>query len=245
MQRPNSSAILLEDRSMARIRVLLADDHAVLRTGLRLLINAQEDMKVCGEAADGRQAVLETIAASPDVVVMDLTMPAGGGVAAIESIRQRCPQTRVLVLTMHQDIAYVRTALAAGAHGYVGKQAADRELLHGIRAVCAGQTFVDSTLSAMMVQDVVHLVSDAPTTAPTLERLSGRERQVLELLSRGHTNQQVADRLYLSVKTAETYRARLSRKLGLRDRADFIRYALETGLLSPNRAVAGGWREPH
>ncbi|MDB5334098.1 MAG: two component transcriptional regulator, LuxR family [Phycisphaerales bacterium] len=216
-----------------KIRVLLADDHAVLRAGLRMLIDSQPDMLVSREASDGREAVTHAGGGQVDVAVVDLSMPAGGGVRAIEAIRARCPDLRVLVLSMHNDAAYVRTALAAGANGYVAKAAADTELLAGIRAVHRGKTFIDPALAGTIVsQSLSPEVSDAP-------RLSERERQVLEFLARGHTNQEIANRLFLSVKTAETYRARLSRKLGLKNRADFVRYGLESGILTRDETDTG------
>ncbi|MDB5358068.1 MAG: two component transcriptional regulator, LuxR family [Phycisphaerales bacterium] len=209
-----------------KIRVLLADDHAVLRAGLRLLINSQPDMVVAREAADGREAVALAEDGELDVAVVDLTMPAGGGVRAIEAIRALRPELRVLVLSMHHEAAYVRTALAAGANGYVAKVAADTELLAGIRAVHRGKTFIDPSLAGAIVSQAF---GPAVHASP---RLSERERQVLGFLSHGHTNQEIANRLFLSVKTAETYRARLSRKLGLKNRADFVRYGLESGILT-------------
>ncbi|MDB5304139.1 MAG: DNA-binding response regulator [Phycisphaerales bacterium] len=209
-----------------KIRVLLADDHAVLRAGLRLLINSQPDMVVMREASDGREAVVMAGDVQLDVAVVDLSMPAGGGVRAIEAIRSLRPDLRLLVLSMHNEAAYVRTALAAGANGYVAKVAADTELLAGIRAVHCGKTFIDPALAGAVVSQAF---CPAAAAAP---RLSERERQVLQFLSRGHTNQEIADRLFLSVKTAETYRARLGRKLGLKNRADFVRYGLESGMLT-------------
>jgi DNA-binding NarL/FixJ family response regulator len=222
--------------SSDRIKVVLADDHAVLRAGLRLLIGGQGDMCVVGEAADGREAARLAAELRPDVVLMDVSMPGGGGLKAIEEVRSGTPHTKVLVLSMHEDAAYVRTALTAGAGGYVAKQSADTELLKAIRAVAAGQTYLDPRISA-----AVDAEAHRPAAAGvSLDRLSGRERQVLELLTQGYTNQQIADRLFLSVKTAETYRARIGKKLGLKDRADFVRYGLEMGLLSSEKPA----REP-
>ena len=214
---------------MSKIRVLLADDHAVLRAGLRMLINSQQDMEVVREAADGREAVSQALEPEVDVVVMDLSMPGGGGVQAIESIRTRRPELPILVLSMHHDPAYVRTALAAGARGYIAKESADTELLAGIRTVREGKLFVDPSLAASVV-------SEAFSRPAGTAVLSERERQVLGLLCRGHTNQEVADRLFVGVKTAETYRARLGRKLGLKNRADFVRYGLESGILTAPEA---------
>lgn len=225
---------------MAKIRILIADDHPILRAGLRVLINSQTDMQVVDEAADGRETVRKAADLQPDIIVMDLTMPACGGVQAMEAVRRSSPRTKVLVLSMHSDPAYVRTAMAAGARGYIPKQAADTELLTGLRAVHQGQVFIDPALAVHLVEDAPHGPRDHAETEP-LERLSERERQVLELLVQGYTNQQIADRLFLSVKTTETYRARLVRKLNLKDRADLVRFGIEHGMLaSPGSPPPGG-----
>jgi two-component system, NarL family, response regulator NreC len=223
--------------STDRIKVLLADDHAVLRAGLRMLIDAQGDMRVVGEAGDGREAARLAAELKPDLVVMDVSMPGGSGIKAIEDVRAACATSQVLVLSMHQEPAYVRAALTAGASAYVAKRSADTELLKAIRTVAAGQTYLDPTVAGGLDTQEQ---PPRPAAGASLDRLSGRERQVLELLTQGYTNQQIADRLFLSVKTAETYRARIGKKLGLKDRADFVRYGLEMGLLSGG----GTTREP-
>jgi two-component system response regulator NreC len=217
---------------MVRIRVLLADDHAVLRAGLRALIRAQPDLDVVGEAGDGDGAVQKAIDTAPDVVVMDLTMP-GGGVRAIERIRHQCPAVRVLVLTMHDAPAYLRSSLAAGASGYVVKSAADSDLLAAIRAVHRGKVVLDPSLAAAVVYGSLprRTVGGSPGGP-----LSPREREVLDLIAQGYTNQQMADQLGLSVKTVETYRSRLVEKLGLRSRAELVRYALDSGLFASGEA---------
>src|SRR5262245_65048872 len=208
---------------MTKIRVLIADDHAVLRAGVRLLINAQPDMEVVGDAADAHEPVRQAQAAAPDVITLDLTMPGGSSVKAIERLRQECPQVRVLALTMHDDPAYLRAVLAAGGAGYVVKTAADAELLTAIRAVARGRTFVDLNLAGAGA--VFGGGAPGPGGPPAL---SQREREVLTLLARGHTNQEIADRLFLSVKSIETNRARIGDKLGQRNRADPVRHATET-----------------
>ncbi len=212
---------------MARIRILLADDHAVLRAGLRMLISSQRDLEVVGEASDGDEAVRKAAALRPDVALVDITMPGSGGIKAIERIRLAAPATRVLVLTMHDVPAYLRAALAAGATGYVVKRAADSDLLAAIRGVHQGQTVLDPSLSARVVQGGLRRRGPA---SPTTALLSQREREVLELVAQGYTNQQIADHLGLSVKTIETYRARLVEKLELQSRAELVRYALDSGL---------------
>jgi two-component system, NarL family, response regulator NreC len=222
---------------MEKIRVLIADDHAVLRAGLRLLINTQQDMTVVAEAAEGVEAVRLANETKPDVVVMDITMPAMGGIEAIEQIRQAIPQTQILVLTMHDDTAYLRSALAAGASGYVVKKSADSELISAINAVYRGQMFVDLASSSGAIQEALLDRSNKDQGRPSDPKslLSQREKAVLRLVAEGYTNQQAADRLCLSVKTIETYRMRLAEKLGLRTRADLTRYALEIGLIGAGK----------
>jgi two-component system response regulator NreC len=201
-----------------RTRILLADDHAILRAGLAMLIESQPDLTVTAEAADGIEAIEKARALRPDVVVLDLTMPKMSGLEALREIRRECPSTQVLVLTMHDDPAYGRTVIGAGALGYVTKKAADRELLLAIRTVREGRTFVD--------------ISQAEEMLPIAGPLSQREQQVLAELSRGFTHQEIADRLALSIKTVETYLARLCTKLRIHRRADLVRYALDSGLLT-------------
>jgi len=226
---------------MTKIRVLIVDDHAIVRAGLRMLINPQPDMEVVGEAADGHEALRQALEANPDVLTLDLTMPGGGGLKTLERLRQGCPQTRVLVLTMHEDPSYLRAALAAGASGYVAKSAVDGDLLAAIRSVAQGRTFVSMNLSDNGTHQVL---GDPPTGTESPPRvpvklLSSREQEVLKLLAQGHTNKEAGTQLRLSVKTIETYRARLADKLGLRSRADLTRYALEMGLLDPGPAALG------
>lgn len=223
---------------MAKIRVLIADDHAVLRAGLRMLLEAEPDMEVVGEAADAPEAVRKAVALRPHVALVDITMPGGGGLQAVERIRRGSPRTRVLVLTMHDDPSYARAVLAAGGSGHVVKEVGGPELLSAIRAVHRGQTVVDLGRAGGPAGDTFAVRETGQGARPvTLPRgLSRRERQVLELLAHGHTNQQAADRLSVSVKTVETYRARLAEKLGLRNRADLVRFALETGLLRPDQS---------
>lgn len=213
---------------VAKIRVLLADDHGVLRAGLRLLVNAEPDMEVTGEAGSAEETVRVAKEARPDVTVLDLSMP-GGGLKALEALRRQCPDTRVLVLTMHDDPAYLRSALAAGAVGYVVKKVADRELLSSIRAVYHGATI--AFLSAPAGGSHAARVSEALPDAAARPTLSNREQEVLVLLARGYTNRQIAERLQRSVKSIETHRSRLSQKLGLKTRAEIVRYAFTTGLL--------------
>ena len=213
------------------IRILLADDHAVMRSGLRLLIDNQTDMEVVGEAGDGLQAIDRAAALQPDVVVLDLTMPLMDGLTCLRQIRQRAPQSRVLVLTMHADEQYLRDALARGAAGYVVKQAADQEVLSAIRAVMRGEMYIHPSMTKALLRELVDQ-SAVPQTGDAVSLLSEREAQVIRQVARGHTNQEIAEKLSLSVKTVETYRARAMEKLGLSSRAALVRYAMEQGWLN-------------
>jgi two-component system response regulator NreC len=225
---------------MAKIRVLLADDHAVLRAGLKMLVNHQADMEVVGEAANFAETIRLSSIVKPDVITLDLTMPDGNGMEKVEQVCRECPGARILVLTMHDDPAYLRAALSAGASGYVVKRAADTELLSAVRAVHAGRAFVDLELHGAQPKTVFVAPAQSGGSDPRAAHgLSDRERTVLERLAQGHTNQAIADQLDVSVKTVESYRARLLRKLGLRTRADIIRYAVETGILVPGTPRTG------
>jgi two-component system, NarL family, response regulator NreC len=217
---------------MQKITVLIADDHAILRAGLKLLINAQADMEVVAEAPDGDQAVRAARNTSPQVALMDLTMPGSGGMGALEEIARCCPDTRVLVLSMHDDPAYLRSVLAAGARGYVLKRAVDMELLAAIRAVHRGGVYVDPSLAHVFVQDALEKPPTADRASPSLKILSERERQVLTLVAQGYGSQEIAKQIVVSVKTVETYRARIAEKLGLRTRHEIVRFAIQMGLLT-------------
>jgi two-component system response regulator NreC len=216
-----------------KITVLIADDHAILRSGLRLLIDAQADMVVVSEASDGEQAVQAACETRPDVALMDLTMPRAGGMRALQEIVRDCGKTRVLVLTMHDDPAYLRSVLAAGASGYVLKRSVDAELLAAIRAVHRGGTFVDPSLANVLVQDLLAKKGAKAQRTRPVSILSDRELQVLRLVARGYSSQQIAKQILVGVKTVETYRSRLAQKLGLRTRSDVVRFAVQMGLLTP------------
>ena len=213
----------------APIRILIADDHAVLRAGVAMLLAAQPDLVVVGEAADGTETALRARELQPDVVLLDLSMPGPASGDVIRQVLRASPASRVLVLTMHDDPAYLASAMLAGAVGYVVKKVADTELLQAIRAVHAGRTFVDLTRTSESHPRPVAGRNDPGRVVP--KDLSGREVEVLRLLARGHSNQQVADQIRVSVKTVETYRTRLSEKLGLKGRAELYRFAVESGLL--------------
>jgi len=208
------------------IRVLIVDDHAVVRSGLRRLLDAEADIETVGEAANADRAVFEAIEAKPDVVLMDLVMPEKGGIEGMPALLQAVPETRVLVLSMQDDPRYVRGAFEAGASGYVLKDAADTEVVSAIRAVAAGERYVHPALGAKLVSAEAEGRRRAEQ-----DPLSEREREVLRLLALGHTNQEIAEQLYISVRTVETHRAHIMQKLSLSSRADLVRYAIAEGLL--------------
>jgi DNA-binding NarL/FixJ family response regulator len=206
--------------------VLVVDDHAVVRSGLRRLLDAEKDIETVGEAPNADRAVFEALDAKPDVVLLDLMMPEKGGIEGMPALLQAVPEAKVLVLSMQDDPRYVRAAFEAGASGYVLKEAADTEVVAAVRAVAAGERYVHPALGARLI------------AAETEERrraeqdpLSEREREVLRLLALGHTNQEIAKQLYISVRTAETHRAHIMQKLSLSSRAELVRYALESGLI--------------
>jgi DNA-binding NarL/FixJ family response regulator len=211
------------------ISIVIADDHSVLRVGLKMLLEAEADMEVVGEAGDGEEALRLVEEHSPDVLLLDLTMPGKGGLEALREAGTRCPDTRVLVLTMHDDASYLREALAFGAAGYVLKRAADIELTAAIRAVHRGGSYLHPDhMRGLLEGDG----EPAPRQAKEAETgLSPRELEVLRLVALGYTNKQAADEMGLSIKTVETYRSRLMAKLEMNSRAELVRYALEKGML--------------
>ena len=208
------------------IKVLIVDDHAVVRSGLRLLLEAEDDMAVVGEAGTAREAVFELRSSQADVVLMDVAMPGGSGIDVIPQLLHEAPETKILMLSMQDDPSYVRQAFEAGASGYVLKEAADAEVVAAVRDVAEGRSYVNPALGARLVA----AESEARKRAEA-DPLSDREREVLRLLALGHTNQEIAKMLYISVRTAETHRAHIMQKLNLRSRADLVRHALASGLL--------------
>jgi two-component system response regulator NreC len=208
------------------IRVVLVDDHAILRSGLRKVLEAEADIEVVGEAESAERAVFEALSTKPDVVVMDVVMPGLSGIDGTPAVLRAAPGVKVLVLSMQDDPRYVREAFAVGAAGYVLKEAADTEVVGAIRAVAAGEQYVHPTLGARIVAAEAEERRRAEA-----DPLSEREREVLRLLALGHTNQEIAKMLYISVRTAETHRAHIMQKLLLSTRAELVRYALEHGLV--------------
>jgi two-component system response regulator NreC len=213
------------------IRLLIVDDHQLVRSGLRRLLENEEDLAVEDEAGTAYDAVRLARLHKPDVILLDVVMPGGSGLDAIPEIRQAAPDAKVLALSMQDDPSYVRQAFAAGASGYVLKEAADDELLAAVREVAEGGRYVDPQLGARLAAADAAEAADAAA-----DPLSDREREVLRLLALGHTNQEIAQMLYLSVRTAETHRSRIMQKLGLSTRAELVRHAIDRGLLAEDGA---------
>jgi two-component system, NarL family, response regulator NreC len=208
------------------IRVLIVDDHAVVRSGLRLLLDAEDGIEAVGEAGDVRTAVFEVREKKPDVVLMDVVMPGQSGIEGVPLVLKESPASKVLVLSMQDDPRYVREAFAAGASGYVLKEAVDAEVVAAVREVASGGSYVHPVLGARLV------AAEAEAKArEEADPLSEREREVMRLLALGHTNQEIAKMLYISVRTAETHRAHIMQKLRLTSRAELVRYSIEQGLL--------------
>jgi two-component system response regulator NreC len=208
------------------IRLLIVDDHAVVRSGLRLLLESHDDIEVVAEAGDPRTAIFETRAHKPDVILMDVVMPGGSGIEATPAVLKEAPEAKVLILSMQDDPAYVRQAFAAGASGYVLKEAADAEVVAAVREVANGQRYVHPALGARLI------AAEADEQARVDEDpLSDREHEVLRLLALGHTNQEIASNLFLSVRTVETHRAHIMQKLRIATRAELVRYAIDKGIL--------------
>src|SRR6266516_3324748 len=202
------------------VRVLIVDDHAVVRTGIRLMLDQEPDIEPVGEAGSGREAIFEARSLRPDVIVMDVVMPDGNGLEVIPTLLRERPETTVLVLSMQDDPRYVREAFDAGARGYVLKEAADVEVVAAVREVARGGRYVHPELGARLIA-----ADAAAARKAEQDPLSDREREVLRLLALGHTNQEIAQQLYISVRTAETHRAHIMQKLRLASRAELVRYA--------------------
>ena len=213
------------------LTVLVVDDHAVVRTGLKLLLNGEDEIEVVGEAGNADEAILRAKLLEPDIVLLDVVMPGKNGIEVAGELRKLLPQTKVLMLSMQDDPTYVREAFASGASGYVLKEAADTELVAAVREVARGGRYVHPELGARLAAAEAQARADAES-----DPLSDREREVLRLLALGHTNQEIAKMLFISVRTAETHRAHIMQKLRLSTRAELVRYALAQGLLEPEEA---------
>lgn len=212
---------------MSKLHILIADDHAIVREGLKRLIEAQPDMEVQGEAAEGREAIKKAIQLRPDIAVLDISMGEFGGIHVTKQLKSSCPSVRVLVLTVHEDNTYVQALLQAGAAGYILKRAASDELITAIRSIAEGGTYLDPRVAGRLVNILIQ-----PANAPSATaQLSERESEIIRLIALGYTNKEAASELRISVKTVETYRARSMEKLGLRSRIDVVRVAAERGWL--------------
>jgi two-component system response regulator NreC len=212
------------------IRVLLADDHRMLREGIRALLERQDDITVVGEASDGRETVRLAASLCPDLVVMDVSMPLLNGIEATRQIKRDCPKVRVLILTVHEQKDYVAQLLVAGADGYIIKRAAGEELIAAIRTVCQGQAFLHPSVTKVVVDDYVKRLQEGD--GPEAYRiLTQREREVLQLIAEGYTNREMADLLHISIKTVQNHRSKIMSKLDLHDRGELIKYAIQQGII--------------
>lgn len=214
---------------MNKIRVLLADDHTILREGIRALLDDQADIEVIGEAEDGQSTVKMVAKLKPDVVIMDIAMPLLNGLEATRQIQRDYPQVKVLILTMHENEEYIRQVLAAGALGYVLKDAAARDLLGAIRAVHQGEAVLSPAITRLVIEDYLRWGDIRP--ADTSNGLTPREREVLQLIAEGYTNKEIAEILSLSVKTIQSHRTNLMSKLDLHDRGELIKYAIQKKII--------------
>ena len=215
---------------MARIKVVVADDHAIVREGVRMILAREQDIEVVGEAGDGQQALDLVASLRPQVVIMDISMPGMGGIEATQRVKTKHPEVQVLALTMHEDETYVFQLLRAGAAGYVLKRAAAQALVQAVRAAAKGEAFLYPSIARKVVEDYLRRVE----TGEERERYDGlttREKEILTLIAQGLSNQQIAEKLYISIKTVQTHRAHILEKLGLHDRTELVRYAIRKGLI--------------
>ncbi|MCL4426640.1 MAG: response regulator transcription factor [Firmicutes bacterium] len=217
-----------------KIRVLLVDDHTILRDGIRLLLSSQEDIEVVGEAGDGREAVEKVLQLQPDVVLMDIGLPVMNGIEATRTITQKRPATKVLVLTMHEDEEYVLPLLAAGASGYVLKKTASSELISALRAVAEGNAFLHPAVAKTVIDKYLQgAAPEGDSGGP--DGLTEREVEVLKLVAQGLSNREIADRLFISIKTVQAHRSNIMEKLNLHDRVDLAKYAIRKGLIEMDK----------
>ncbi len=216
---------------MKKIRVLLVDDHAILRTGLQRLLTEEDDIEVIGEAGDGREAIQKVQELHPDIVLMDIGMPVMNGMEATKQIKKRDHDVKILVLTMHDNEEYLFQVLQAGASGYVLKKAADSDLVNAIHIVEGGDCFLYPSAAKLVVEDYLEKVKHGQEPTTSYDALTDREREILTLVAEGYTNREIAETLFISVKTVETHKANIMEKLNLHKRAELVRYAIRKGML--------------
>jgi len=221
----------MNQKSSEKKRILLADDHTILRSGLRLMLSTQPDWEVVGEAANGAETIEKCEQLQPNLIILDVSMPGLSGLDILPALRRAAPGVKILILTMHDDKHYLQESLRKGASGYVLKKAADTELITAIQAVLKGEFYVHHSMMRFVLEDVL---DNQAAPSDEWDQLSEREQQVLQLVALGYTSAEIAENLALSPKTVETYRARGMEKLGLRSRAALVRYALRRGLISPS-----------
>jgi DNA-binding NarL/FixJ family response regulator len=215
---------------MGKIRIILADDHTILREGIQALIDNQPDMQVVGEAQDGHTVVRLATRLKPDLVIMDIAMPLLNGLEATRQIKKACPVTQILILTMHENEEYIRQALASGAMGYILKDAAARELLDAIRSIQKGEAVLSPAITRLVIEDYLRWGDSRPQDDNT-NMLSEREREVLQLIAEGYANKQIGEILSISIKTVQAHRTNLMKKLDLHDRGDLIKYAIQKKII--------------
>jgi two-component system response regulator NreC len=216
---------------VSKIRILLADDHAILRAGLVRLLGEEQDIEVVGEAENGREAVQKVQELHPDIVLMDIGMPVMNGMEATKQIKKRDQDVKILVLTMHDNEEYLFQVLQAGASGYVLKKAADSDLVNAIHVVSRGDCFLYPSAAKMVVEDYLEKLKHGQEPTSSFDTLTDREREILTLVAEGHTNREIAESLFISVKTVETHKANIMEKLNLHKRAELVRYAIRKGML--------------
>lgn len=213
---------------MKKIKVLIADDHAVLRSGLKMMLNSQADMVVVAEASHDSETILLSEKHQPDIILLDLTMPEHGGIRAIPKIKKRCPLSKILVLTMHDDDSYLKDVLTVGGNGYILKKAADTDLLSAIRSVYRGENYIDPSMTKHLIFD---MFGAGDENKEGNNQLSQRETEVLKYMAHGYTNKQISETIFVSIKTVETYKVRIKKKLNISRRSELIRYAINKGLI--------------
>ena len=212
---------------MGKIKILMVDDHAIMRDGIRALLDLHDDIEIVGEASEGKEAVEKAQELVPDVIVMDIAMPGMEGLEATRRVLKRNPRVKVLVLTQHNNREYILSAIKAGVAGYVPKRALGSELVSAIRAVHRGDSFLYPSAAAALIQDYLHQVEEEP-----YDSLTGREREILKLIAEGHTSREIAGMLFISLKTVLGHRTKIMRKLDIHNRTELIKYAVRKGLVS-------------